>query len=137
VIYRSWRVDAARSLNPPALWPCELIVAVIEVTVVKEVVIDADEMAQSPRVTEPGEVGVGPTAVVLVGAGTRSCLGGREYFHDSLHRFALGTSWAIVLEGPPLIRAQAKVGQGLRDGVDVDGRGKKDQVIVHSCADEI
>jgi hypothetical protein len=25
----------------------------------------------------------------------------------------------------------------VRDGVDVDGRGKKNQIIVHSCGDEI
>jgi hypothetical protein len=37
----------------------------------------------------------------------------------------------------PLVSAQAKVGQGLRDGVDVDGRGKKDYIIVHSLAEEI
>jgi hypothetical protein len=49
----------------------------------------------------------------------------------------MGTSWAVVLEGLPLVRAQAKVGQGLGDGVDVDGRGKKDQIIVHSHTEEI
>jgi uncharacterized protein YggU (UPF0235/DUF167 family) len=27
--------------------------------------------------------------------------------------------------------------QGLRDGVNVDGRGKKNQIVVHSHADEI
>jgi hypothetical protein len=53
------------------------------------------------------------------------------------HHFALGTSWAVVLEGLPLVRAQAKVGQGLRDGVGVDERGKKNQIIAHSRADEI
>jgi hypothetical protein len=37
----------------------------------------------------------------------------------------LGTSWLVVLEGLPLISAQAEVGQGLRDGVNVDERGKK------------
>jgi hypothetical protein len=55
----------------------------------------------------------------------------------SLRGFVLGTSWAIVLEGLPLVRAQAKVGQGLRDGIDVNGRGKKDQIAVHSYAEEI
>jgi hypothetical protein len=30
-----------------------------------------------------------------------------------------------------------KARQGLRDGVNVDGRGKKDQIIVHSYAEEI
>jgi hypothetical protein len=44
VIYRSWHVDAMRDLHPPALWPRELVAAVIGVTVVKEVVADADEM---------------------------------------------------------------------------------------------
>jgi hypothetical protein len=44
VIYRSWRVDAVRSLRLPASWPRELIAIVVEVTVVEEVVIDADEM---------------------------------------------------------------------------------------------
>jgi hypothetical protein len=37
----------------------------------------------------------------------------------------------------PLIDAQVKVGQGLRDGIDVDRRGKKDQIVVHSRAEEI
>jgi hypothetical protein len=37
----------------------------------------------------------------------------------------------------PLACAQAKVGQGLGDGIDVDGRGKKDQIVVHSRAEEI
>jgi hypothetical protein len=27
--------------------------------------------------------------------------------------------------------------QGLRDGVNVDGRGKKNQIVVHSHVDEI
>jgi hypothetical protein len=54
-----------------------------------------------------------------------------------LRRSALGTFWAVVLEGLPLLDAQAKVGQGLGNGVDVDGRGKKDQIIVHSRAEEI
>jgi hypothetical protein len=53
------------------------------------------------------------------------------------HRFALGTSWAVILEGLPLVCAQAKVGQGLRDGIDVDKRGKKNQIVLHSCADKI
>jgi hypothetical protein len=52
------------------------------------------------------------------------------------HRFSLGTSWAVVLEGLPLIRAQAKVGHGLRDGVNVEERGKKNQIVLHSRADE-
>jgi hypothetical protein len=43
VIYQSWRVDAVRSLRPPALLPRELIAAVIGVAVVKEVVADTDE----------------------------------------------------------------------------------------------
>jgi hypothetical protein len=51
--------------------------------------------------------------------------------------FALGTSWAVILEGLPLAHAQAKVGQGLRDGADVDRRGKKDHIIVHSRAKKI
>jgi hypothetical protein len=49
----------------------------------------------------------------------------------------LGTSWLVVLWGLPLVGAQAKVGQGLRDGTDVDGRGKKNQIIVHSRAEKI
>jgi hypothetical protein len=49
----------------------------------------------------------------------------------------MGSSWPVVLKGLPLVGAQAKVGQGLEDGVDVDGRGKKDQIVVHSCAEEI
>jgi hypothetical protein len=44
VIYRSWHVDAVRDLHPPALWPRELIAIVIRVTVIEEVVTDADEM---------------------------------------------------------------------------------------------
>jgi hypothetical protein len=51
--------------------------------------------------------------------------------------FCLGTSWLAVLEGLPLVGAKAKVGQGLKDGIDVDGRGKKDQIIVHSYVEEI
>jgi hypothetical protein len=50
---------------------------------------------------------------------------------------ALGTSWAVVVEGLPLARAQAKIRQGFRDGVDVDVRGENNQIIVHSRADEI
>jgi hypothetical protein len=53
------------------------------------------------------------------------------------HRLALGTSWVVVLRGLPLVRAQVEARQGLRDGVDVDGRGKKNQIVVHSHADEI
>jgi hypothetical protein len=49
----------------------------------------------------------------------------------------LGTSWPVVLKGLPLVGAQAKVGKGLRDGVDVDGKGKKDQIVVHSRVEEI
>jgi hypothetical protein len=44
MIYRSWRVDAVRSLRPPALWPRELIAAVVGVAIVKELVADTDEM---------------------------------------------------------------------------------------------
>jgi hypothetical protein len=33
-----------RDLLPPALWPRELIAIIVEVTVVEEVVADADEM---------------------------------------------------------------------------------------------
>jgi hypothetical protein len=54
-----------------------------------------------------------------------------------LRRFAAGTSWLVALWGLPLVGVQAKAGQGLRDGVNVDGRGKKDQIVVHSCAEEI
>jgi hypothetical protein len=54
-----------------------------------------------------------------------------------LRRSAFRTSWPVVLKGLPLIGAQAKVGQGLRDGVDVDEEGKKDQIIVHSHAEKI
>jgi hypothetical protein len=45
VIYRSWRVDAVRSLLPLALWPCELIATVVGVTIVEEVVADTDKTA--------------------------------------------------------------------------------------------
>jgi hypothetical protein len=44
VIYRSWRVDAVRSLCLPASRPRELIATVVGVPVVEEVVADADEM---------------------------------------------------------------------------------------------
>jgi hypothetical protein len=44
VIYRSWRVDAVRDLHPPVLWPRELVAIVVGVTVVEEVVADADEL---------------------------------------------------------------------------------------------
>jgi hypothetical protein len=37
----------------------------------------------------------------------------------------------------PLVGVQAKAGQGLRDGVDVDKRGEKDQIVVHSYVEEI
>jgi hypothetical protein len=50
---------------------------------------------------------------------------------------ALGTSWVIVLRGLPLIRAQVKIQQGLRDGIDVNNSGEKNQIIVYSRADEI
>jgi hypothetical protein len=43
VIYRSWCVDAVCDLHPPALWPRELLAIVVRVTVVTEVVADADE----------------------------------------------------------------------------------------------
>jgi hypothetical protein len=43
VIYRSWRVDAARDLLPLTLWPRELVAVIIGVTIVEEVVTDADE----------------------------------------------------------------------------------------------
>jgi hypothetical protein len=56
---------------------------------------------------------------------------------SSRHYLALGTSWAVVLRGLPLVRAQAKIRQGLNDGANVDVRGKKNQIIVHSRADEI
>jgi hypothetical protein len=54
-----------------------------------------------------------------------------------LHGAIMGTSWPVALWGRPLDGVQAKAGQGLRDGVNVDGRGKKDQIVVHSCAEEI
>jgi hypothetical protein len=53
------------------------------------------------------------------------------------HRLALGTSWVVALGGLPLARAQTKVRQGFGDGVDIDVRGEKNQIIVHSRADEI
>jgi hypothetical protein len=43
----------------------------------------------------------------------------------------------VVLEDLPLVRYQTETRQGLGDGVDVDIRREKDQVIVHSHADEI
>jgi hypothetical protein len=43
VIYRSWHVDAVHDLHPLALWPRELIAVIIGVTVIEEVVADADE----------------------------------------------------------------------------------------------
>jgi hypothetical protein len=52
-------------------------------------------------------------------------------------RSVVGISWPIVLWGLPLIGVQAKAGQGLRDGIDVDVRGKKDQIVAHPCAEEI
>jgi hypothetical protein len=39
------------------------------------------------------------------------------------HRSALGTSRLAVLWGLSLVGAQTKAGQGLKDDVDVDGRG--------------
>jgi hypothetical protein len=44
VIYRSWRVGAMRGLHPLALWPRELVDIIVRVTIVDEVVTDADEM---------------------------------------------------------------------------------------------
>jgi hypothetical protein len=44
VIYRSWRVDAVRDLHPPVLWPRELVAIIVGVTIVVEVVADANEM---------------------------------------------------------------------------------------------
>jgi hypothetical protein len=44
VIYRSWRIDAVLDLHPPALWLRELVAVIVGVTVVEEVVTDADEM---------------------------------------------------------------------------------------------
>jgi hypothetical protein len=52
-------------------------------------------------------------------------------------RSVTGTSWPVVLWGLPLVGVHAKAGQGLRDGVDVDVRGKRDQIIAHPCAEEI
>jgi hypothetical protein len=43
VIYRSWRVSAVRDLHSLTLWPHELIAVVAGVTVVEEVVADAEE----------------------------------------------------------------------------------------------
>jgi hypothetical protein len=44
VIYRSWRVNVVHDLHPPVLWPRELVAVVVEVAIVEEVVVDADEM---------------------------------------------------------------------------------------------
>jgi hypothetical protein len=44
VIYRSWRVDAVRSLRLPESWPHELVAVIVGVTSIEEVVADADEM---------------------------------------------------------------------------------------------
>jgi hypothetical protein len=44
VIYRSWRVVTMRYHHPPALWPRELIAAIVGVTIVEEVVTSTDEM---------------------------------------------------------------------------------------------
>jgi predicted aconitase with swiveling domain len=38
----------------------------------------------------------------------------------------------VVLEGLPLVHYQTETRQGLRDGVNVDIRREKDQIIVHS-----
>jgi hypothetical protein len=43
----------------------------------------------------------------------------------------------IALKDLRLVHYQAETGQGLRDGIDIDIRREKDQVIVHSHADEI
>jgi hypothetical protein len=37
----------------------------------------------------------------------------------------------------PLVRAQAKIQQGLRDGVDVNVGEEKKHIVVYSRADEI
>jgi hypothetical protein len=55
---------------------------------------------------------------------------------DQCH-LSLGTSWVVALGGLPLACAQAKIRHGFGDGVDDDVRGKKDQIIVHSCAGEL
>jgi hypothetical protein len=44
VIYRSWCLDAVHSLRLLVLWPCKLIATVDGVTVIEEVIADADEM---------------------------------------------------------------------------------------------
>jgi hypothetical protein len=44
VIYRSWRVGAVCDLHPLALCPRELVAIVVGVTVIEELVADADEM---------------------------------------------------------------------------------------------
>jgi hypothetical protein len=44
VIYQSWCVIAMCNLHPLTLWPRELIVVIVRVTVVEEVVTYADEM---------------------------------------------------------------------------------------------
>jgi hypothetical protein len=43
----------------------------------------------------------------------------------------------VILEGLPLIHDQTETAQDLRDGVDVDKRGKKNQIVIHSRVDEI
>jgi hypothetical protein len=43
VIYRPWHVNAVHDLHPPALWPRELVTAIVEVIIVEEVVADANE----------------------------------------------------------------------------------------------
>jgi hypothetical protein len=43
----------------------------------------------------------------------------------------------VILEGLPLVHDQTETGQGLRDGTDIDERRKKNQIIIHSRADEI
>jgi hypothetical protein len=69
VIYRSWRVNVVHSLCLLASWPREFVATIIEDATVEEVVIDTDEVTQSPWVIEPGEVSVGPTTIVFVAAG--------------------------------------------------------------------
>jgi hypothetical protein len=44
MIYRSWHVGAARDLLPLTSWPRELVAVVVGVTIVEEVVTDANEM---------------------------------------------------------------------------------------------
>jgi hypothetical protein len=66
-------------------WPCKLVAAIVGVTAIEEVVADADEATQSPRVIEPREVSVGPTTIVFIRAGAIGRLSGCKDFCDSLH----------------------------------------------------